>query len=168
MQNPHAVFRGIWIPLVTPFLDGAVDLPALRRLVRFYKNAKVHGLVACGTTAEAAALDNDEQRAVMHAVLEEAGDLPVAMGLAGNNQRRMLARLAELASLPVTGFLVSAPAYIRPSQDGLRDWFSVLADAAARPLVLYDIPYRTGAQIELPTLMALAAHPNIAAVKDCG
>lgn len=168
MQNPHAVFRGVWIPLVTPFVDGAVDLPALRRLVRFYKNAKVHGLVACGTTGEAAALDDAEQLAVLDAVLEEAGDLPVAMGLAGNNQRRMLARLGELGSHPVAGFLVSAPSYIRPGQDGLRDWFSALADAASRPLALYDIPYRTGAQIELSTLMALAAHPNIVAIKDCG
>lgn len=145
MQYPaQSPFQGIWIPLVTPFADGAVDLPALRRLVRDYKAAGVDGLVACGSTGEAAALDEAEQLAVLDAVLEEAGALPVAMGLAGNHQDHVLRRLARLGERPLAGVLAPAP------------------------LILYDIPYRTGAQLDTATLLALAEHPNIAAVKDCG
>lgn len=162
------LFRGIWVPLATPFLNGFVDLPALRRLVRFYRDAGVHGIVACGTTAEAAAMDYAEQSAVLDTVLEEAGSLPVVMGLAGSNQRQAVARAAELSLRPISGLLSPAPAYVRPSQAGLRDWFTALADAARCPLALYDIPYRTGVQIELATLLDLAGHPNIAAIKDCG
>ncbi len=145
MQYPaQSPFQGIWIPLVTPFADGAVDLPALRRLVRDYKAAGVDGLVACGSTGEAAALDEAEQLAVLDAVLEEAGAPPVAMGLAGNHQDHVLRRLARLGERPLAGVLAPAP------------------------LILYDIPYRTGAQLDTATLLALAEHPNIAAVKDCG
>jgi 4-hydroxy-tetrahydrodipicolinate synthase len=161
------VFHGIWIPLATPFLDGFLDLPALRRLVRFYRAAGVHGLVACGTTAEAASMDHAEQLAVLDTILEEAGDLPVVMGLSGSNQRQAVARAAELSRRPVAGLLSPAPSYVRPSQAGLRDWFLALAEASQQPLAVYDIPYRTGVQLELATLLALAEHPNIAAIKDC-
>jgi 4-hydroxy-tetrahydrodipicolinate synthase len=163
-----ALFRGTWVALATPFLDGFVDLPALRRLVRFYRDAGVHGIVACGTTAEAASMDHAEQLAVLDTVLEEAGSLPVVMGLAGSNQRQAVARAAELSLRPISGLLSPAPAYVRPSQAGVRHWFTALADTSRCPLALYDIPYRTGVQIELATLLDLAGHPNIVAVKDCG
>jgi 4-hydroxy-tetrahydrodipicolinate synthase len=163
-----AVFRGIWVPLITPFKHGDVDFPALRGLVRHYRDAGVHGLVACGSTGEAAALDAGEQMAVLDAILDEAGSVPVAMGVAGNNLRNTLARTAALGARPLAGLLVSAPSYVRPAQDGLRQWFEAVADAARAPVVLYDIPYRTGATLELSTLLALAAHPNIVAIKDCG
>ncbi|KDD49081.1 4-hydroxy-tetrahydrodipicolinate synthase [Bordetella bronchiseptica OSU553] len=169
MQYPaQSPFQGIWIPLVTPFADGAVDLSALRKLVRDYKAAGVDGLVACGSTGEAAALDEAEQLAVLDAVLEEAGALPVAMGLAGNHQGHVLRRLARLGERPLAGVLAPAPYYVRPSQAGAQAYFRALADASAAPLILYDIPYRTGAQLDTATLLALAEHPNIAAVKDCG
>ena len=79
----------------------------------------------------------------------------------------MLARAKHLGTLPIAGLLVPAPYYVRPAQDGIRDHFRRLADASAVPLVLYDIPYRTGVTIALDTLLALAAHPNIVAIKDC-
>jgi 4-hydroxy-tetrahydrodipicolinate synthase len=163
-----ALFRGIWVPLITPFRHGAIDVPALRGLVRHYRQAGVHGLVACGSTGEAAALDADEQLLALDAILAEAGGVPVVMGLSGSHQRNAVARASMLAERPIAGLLASAPAYVRPAQDGLRQWFEALADATRVPLVLYDIPYRTGATLETATLLALAAHPNIAAIKDCG
>lgn len=165
----HTTLRGLWLPLVTPFApDGAPDLPALARLVRHYKPCGLAGLVVCGSTGEAAALDADEQLAVLEAVLHAAKGWPVVMGVPGNHLGRATAWVQRLAAYPLAGLLVSAPPYIRPSQTGLLTWFNTLADAAHAPLVLYDIPYRTGAHIDTHTLLTLAEHPNIQAIKDCG
>jgi len=168
MSSPDSVFQGVWIPLVTPFSHGAVDGAALRRLVRHLRAAGVDGLVVCGSTGEAAALDDAEQLAVLDAVLGEADGLPVAMGLAGNHQGHALRRLAAFGTRPLAGILAPAPYYVRPGQEGAAAYFRALADRAPFPLMLYDIPYRTGAELALDTLLALAAHPNIAAIKDCG
>ncbi|MBV8049229.1 MAG: 4-hydroxy-tetrahydrodipicolinate synthase [Paludibacterium sp.] len=160
-------FSGIWVPLVTPFRDGQVDHVALRALVEHYRQAKVAGLVALGTTGEAAALEDDEQLAVVDCVLAAAGDLPVIVGLAGNHLGHLRARLAAFCQRPIAGLLTPAPYYIRPSQQGLVDYFTGLAEESTAPLVLYDIPYRTGVRLELETLLMLAGHDNIAAIKDC-
>ncbi len=161
-------FSGLWIALITPFQGDAVDHPALARLVKNYAAAGVNGFVACGSTGEAAALDKKEQLAVLDTVLAAADTLPVVMGLSGYHMGQTLAWYKELALRPVAGLLASAPHYIRPAQAGLVQWFSTLADASDKPLLIYDIPYRTGATITLETLLTLAAHPNIQAIKDCG
>lgn len=162
------VFSGIWVALVTPFNDGPVDFPALRRLARHLLDAGVAGLVACGTTGEAAALSRDEQLAVLDALLDEVPGERLVMGLAGNNLAEVLAFQREVQRRPVAGVLVPAPSYIRPSQEGLLSWFGAIADAASVPVILYDIPYRTGVKLELATLRTLAKHPNVVAIKDCG
>jgi 4-hydroxy-tetrahydrodipicolinate synthase len=161
------MFSGIWIPLVTPFERGAVDYVALRSLVERYAKAGVSGLVALGTTGEPSALSEAESAEVLATILDAARGLPVVAGLAGNQTARLVERVARLNDMPVAGILVSAPYYIRPSQAGLIDHFTQLADASAKPVVLYDIPYRTGVRIELDTLLMLAAHPRIQAIKDC-
>lgn len=163
------VFSGLWVPLVTPFTaDGAVDHAALRGLVAHAKEAGVAGLVALGTTGEPAALDEAEQDAVLATVLDaSAGALPVIVGLAGIHAPTLQARARQFARHPIAGLLVPAPYYVRPSQAGIAAHFTRLADASAVPLVLYDIPYRTAVRIELDTLLGLAAHPNIGAIKDC-
>jgi len=125
-------------------------------------------LVVCGSTGEAAALDDAEQLQVLDTVVDEAQGLPVVMGLAGNHQGHVLQRLATFCARPLAGVLTPAPYYIRPGQLGAQRYFQTLADASAVPLVLYDIPYRTGATLELDTLLLLAGHGNIAAIKDCG
>ncbi|MDR3398045.1 MAG: 4-hydroxy-tetrahydrodipicolinate synthase [Pandoraea sp.] len=171
-SSSSPTFRGIWLPLVTPFLRNGADTPvdhaALRRLVAHYRRSGIAGFVICGTTGEAAALDEAEQLAVFDTVLGEAGDVPVIAGLAGNHLGHTLARLDAFNALPLAGVLTPAPYYIRPAQAGLVDWFQTLADRSRAPLVLYDIPYRTGATLTLETLLALAGHDNIRAIKDCG
>ncbi len=167
-------FRGLWIPLVTPFRDGAVDHDALAALTRALAPAGIAGFVVCGSTGEAAALDADEQLDCLRTVSRHAGGLPLVMGMSGyhlGEARAWVRRLSSLAASEVTGLaglLVPPPHYVRPSQDGLRTWFETLADASTLPLIAYDIPYRTGAVIARDTLLALADHPNIRAVKDCG
>jgi 4-hydroxy-tetrahydrodipicolinate synthase len=162
-----SIFSGIWIPLITPFANGAVDHDALRTLVGGYVKAGVSGFVALGTTGEPAALDAAEQDAVLATILAAAGDVPVLAGVSGNHAASLRERIAQLNAQPVAGVLISAPYYIRPSQAGLIDHFLALADLSSKPVVIYDIPSRTGVRIELDSLLTLAAHPRIQAIKDC-
>lgn len=161
-------FSGLWIPLVTPFRDKAVDYPALAGLVKHLAPKGVAGFVVCGSTGEAAALSEAEQLAVLDTVQQNANMLPVIMGISGYHLPKTLAWVETLSTKSLAGLLVSAPCYIRPSQAGLVHWFEAIAQASAVPLVLYDIPYRTGAVLQRDTLLHLAGHPNIAAIKDCG
>lgn len=168
-NTARARLRGLWLPLITPFQpDGALDHEALKRLVRHYRGSGIAGFVVCGSTGEAAALEPDEQLETLRTVLAHADGLPVMMGVPGNHLGRATAWVRALGDFALAGLLASAPPYIRPSQAGLLQWFTTLADAARAPLVLYDIPYRTGAHIDTGTLLTLADHPNIHAIKDCG
>ncbi|SDF07314.1 4-hydroxy-tetrahydrodipicolinate synthase [Phytopseudomonas seleniipraecipitans] len=163
-----STFSGVWVALVTPFRDGQVDFPALRALAVHLVDAGAAGLVVCGTSGEAAALEEGEQLAVLDAVLEVVPACRVVMGLSGNNQAAVLARLRRIQSRPLAGVLVPAPYYIRPSQQGLLTFFEAVADASHLPIILYDIPYRSAVSLELDTLRQLARHPRIVAIKDCG
>lgn len=160
-------FEGIWIPLVTPFAGPRVDLDALRSLVASLARAQVAGFVACGSTGEAGTLEGDEPLALLRAVVDAAQGRPVVMGVSAVTPREAIGQMRRCEGLPLAGFLVTAPPYVRPSQRGVHDFFVAVADAAPAPLVLYDIPARTGVRIETATMLALAGHPNIAAVKDC-
>lgn len=162
------VFSGIWVPLVTPFRDGAVDFPALQPLARHIAGAGVAGLVVCGSTGEAAALSETEQLAVLDTVLQAVPDCPIVMGLAGNNLKQVLDRLRQIQCRAIRGLLVPPPYYIRPAQAGLIEYYRILADAAAVPLIVYNIPYRTGINIEPETMREIAQHERVTALKDCG
>jgi 4-hydroxy-tetrahydrodipicolinate synthase len=161
-------FSGLWVPLVTPFRDGRIDEAALRRLVCHLGEQGVRGFVVCGSTGEAASLSHEEQLAALDVVVSECRGRPVLMGLAGTQLDEMLGRLRDITQRAVAGVLISAPYYLRPSQAGLIAHFQALADASTVPVVLYDVPSRTGVAMTLPTLLELAAHPNIQAIKDCG
>lgn len=166
--SPAPDFSGLWIPLVTPFRNGAVDHAALAALTRRLANDGVAGFVVCGSTGEAAALDEAEQLASLDTVQAAAGGLPIVMGLSGYHLGKTTAWVRKLSERPLAGLLVPAPHYIRPSQAGLLEWFRAIADASAVPVLIYDIPYRTGATLARETLLALAAHPRIHGIKDCG
>ncbi|HIE4012904.1 TPA: 4-hydroxy-tetrahydrodipicolinate synthase, partial [Serratia marcescens] len=163
-----ASFSGIWVAMVTPFNQDAVDLPAVKRLARHLLDAGIDGLVVCGSTGEAAALSKEEQLAVLDAVLEVAPAHQVVMGLSGNNMAATLQMQQAIQLRDIAGVLIPAPYYIRPSQCGLIDYFTQLADASTVPVILYNIPQRTGIAMELATLRRLARHPRITAIKDCG
>ncbi|WP_017138936.1 4-hydroxy-tetrahydrodipicolinate synthase [Pseudomonas fluorescens] len=161
-------FQGIWVPIVTPFQDGAIDFIGLHRLVGHLLEKHVAGIMVCTTTGEAASLSRQEQLAVLDAVLQWVPAQQVVMGLAGNNQIELLHFQSEILQRPVAGLLVPAPSYIRPSQAGLQAFFRTVADASSVPIVLYDIPYRTGVTFEQTTLLSIVKHPRISAIKDCG
>lgn len=129
-----ADFSGLWLPLITPFHNGAVDHPALTRLVQHYTKTGIAGFVACGSTGEAAALDDTEQLAVLDTVLLACDGLPVVMGLSGYHLPKTLAWVKTLSTRPIAGLLVPAPHYIRPSQAGLLHWFTAIAQASPTPV----------------------------------
>jgi len=164
-------FSGIWVPLVTPFDEqGAIDFKALRGLVRRYAPV-VQGLVVCGSTGEAQAMDRVERLAVLDAVLEEVAAsghaTPVVMGVGGSHVPGMLEEIAGLRTRPLAGVLVPPPSYARPAQAGILQFYREVAACSAQPVVVYTIPYRTGVAIESETFKALAGIPGIVAVKDC-
>ncbi|MES2264301.1 MAG: 4-hydroxy-tetrahydrodipicolinate synthase [Pseudomonadota bacterium] len=162
-------FTGIWPALVTPFHDGgeAVDHRALRGLVQRFADAGVAGIVACATTGEAGTLSQDERLSVLDSVLKAAPSLPLVAGLSGINPRSMLAELEAIRQRPVAGILVPPPSYVRPSQTAIVRFYEDVA-APGVPVIIYNIPYRTGVRIERDTFRELARIPGLVAVKDCG
>lgn len=163
------VFSGLWAPLITPFTaDGGLDLPSLARLTRHLATAGLQGLVVCGTTGEPATLSSDEKAQVLCTVQAAAPGLPLVMGVSGVAPQAVAAECRHWAGQGVHGFLVPPPAYVRPSQEGIVGFFTHVADEAGGPLIIYDIPYRAAVSISLETLLTLADHPAIQAIKDCG
>lgn len=166
-------FRGIWVPLATPMDHGKIDLARLQTLADRLITGGAHGLVVCGTTGEAPQLDLAEQSAVLSAVLETAQRrCPVLMGVGGSDTHAAAARVQALDhafdDTELAGYLVATPAYVRPSQQGLLRHFETIADATDRPIVLYNVPARTGVNLELATARTLAQHPQFAAIKEAG
>jgi len=164
--------QGLWLPLVTPFRDGELDEPSLRRLVRHYANGPVDGLILAATSGEGMTLGMTELTRLVATVRSELLDsrptMPICLGLSGASTQKMRDALDETAAWPIDGYLIASPYYTRPSQRGLVQHFNALADHASWPIVLYNIPYRTAVNLSNETLLQLAEHPNIIGIKDCG
>ena len=162
--------RGVYVAAVTPFeTGGGVALPALEGLVHGYLDAGAAGIVALGTTAEAAALDHDEKQAVVdvcaRACAERSAQLIVGAGT--NNTAASVAAVEALRGTPaLVAALSVVPYYVRPSEAGIVEHFKALSAASPVPLVVYNIPYRTGRALGSASLLELAGVPNIAGVKQ--
>ena len=170
LSDLRLCLHGLWLPLVTPFRNGELDEASLRRLARHYADLPVNGLILAATTGESLTLAPEETERLVFAVRDEIGtrkQLPLCLGLCGSNTRALLDTLHRTAAWPIDGYLISCPYYSRPSQQGLRLHFSTLADRAAHPVMLYNIPYRTGVNLGNEAMLRLAAHRNIAGLKDC-
>ena len=162
------MIEGIWLPLVTPFRDGALDEVSLRRMARHYLGQPVDGFILAATTGEGLTIDEDEtERLAAIVAAEVAGRIPLFLGLSGSDTRKVAKALARTASWPVDGYLIACPYYTRPSQAGLYHHFAALAGETARPIMIYNIPYRTGVNLANETLLRLAELANIVGVKDC-
>ena len=160
--------EGIWLPLVTPLRDGALDGRSLRRMARHYLEQPIDGMILAATTGEGLTIDEEETAELVDiACGEVAGHIPVFLGLSGSDTRKLAKALHRTASWPVEGYLIACPYYTRPSQGGLYQHFATLAGETARPLMVYNIPYRTGVNMTNETLLRLAQIDNIVGVKDC-
>lgn len=160
--------EGIWLPLITPFRDGRLDEPTLAALVRRYAAGPVDGLILAATTGEALTLDADEtERLVAVAAEANAGRRPLYLGLCGSHTHKLARTLAATRGWPIDGYLIACPYYTRPSQDGLYLHFATLAELSDKPIVLYNIPYRTGVNLANDTTLRLAGCARIVGIKDC-
>ena len=166
----QASLHGLWLPLVTPFRNGELDETSLRRLARHYAALPVNGLILAATTGESLTLTPEETERLVFAVRDEIGgarNLPICLGLSGSNTRALLDTLDRTAAWPIDGYLISCPYYSRPSQQGLQRHFSALAERARHPVMIYNIPYRTGVNLGNEAMLRLADHPDIVGLKDC-
>src|SRR5262245_55611216 len=161
-------FAGVGTALVTPFdKSGALDEAALRRLVRRQVEGGVDVLVPCGTTGESATLSADEQARVIALTLEQAGGkVPVLAGAGSNDTRAAVDKAKRAAALGAQGVLSVGPYYNRPNPDGFYGHFAAVADASTVPVVYYNVPGRTGSNIDVKTQLRLAEHANIVGVKE--
>jgi len=160
-------FAGAGVALVTPFTPaGALDEPALRTLVKRQVDEGIDVLVPCGTTGESVTLTADEQKRVIGIALETAGRVPVLAGAGSNDTRTAIEKTREYAAMGAHGILSVGPYYNKPTPEGFFRHFSAIADASTVPVVVYNVPGRTGSNIDARTLLRLAAHPNITAVKE--
>jgi 4-hydroxy-tetrahydrodipicolinate synthase len=163
--------HGLWLPLVTPFRDGELDEESLRRLVRHYAGLPVNGLILAATTGEGLTLEPEETERLVFTVRDEVtregSTLAICLGLSGSNTSALLDTLERTAAWPIDGYLISCPYYSRPSQHGLQLHFGALADRAAHPVMLYNIPYRTGVNLGNEAILRLADHPDVVGLKDC-
>jgi 4-hydroxy-tetrahydrodipicolinate synthase len=162
------MYSGIWLPLVTPFRSGEVDVESLQSLTDHYARSGIAGVVALGTTGEAALLSDLERVTVLQAITDVVdGRLPVLVGIGGFDTREFVREIRRLERWDVAGFLVSTPAYVCPDQAGIAWHFEQIAQQTERPIVLYDVPHRTGVSIEPDTVARLAECENIVAIKAC-
>ncbi|MGJ5041789.1 MULTISPECIES: 4-hydroxy-tetrahydrodipicolinate synthase [unclassified Bradyrhizobium] len=171
MTDVTTRLQGLWLPLITPFRDGALDEPSLRSLVRHYAAKRIDGLVLGATSGEGLALSWDERARLISVVRDELDttgrSLPICLGVGGVATAEVIEALDRTASWPIDFYLISSPPYVRPSQRGLLAHFTALADRTAHPIVLYNIPYRSAVGLDNETLLQLAEHPAIAGLKDC-
>lgn len=160
-------FKGTGVALVTPFdKDENVDFDALASLVSHVSEGGVDYLVVMGTTAESPTLSEAEKIEVLRFVKSKnAKNLPIVYGLGGNDTRSLVKQYQEFTE-NVDAFLVVCPYYNRPSQEGLKAHFEAIANVASKPIILYNVPKRTGVNLEVSTVLELAKHPNIIGIKE--
>jgi 4-hydroxy-tetrahydrodipicolinate synthase len=161
-------FAGAGTALVTPFTAGGdVDEATLRKLVRRQIDAKIDVLVPCGTTGESATMTAAEQERVVAITIEESkGRVPVLAGAGSNDTKVAIDRAKVMAGLGADGILSVGPYYNKPTPEGFFRHFSAIADASPKPIVVYNVPGRTGSNIDTKTLLRIAEHKNVVAVKE--
>jgi 4-hydroxy-tetrahydrodipicolinate synthase len=164
---PEVSFEGVFVPNITPFKDGEIDESSLRRLIDHLIESGASGLVPCGTTGESATLTHEEHIRVIRLVAEHAaGRVPVIAGIGTNDTRESISLLEKAEELDLQGYLVVCPYYNRPNQGGIMAHFRAVSEVTERPLLVYNIPTRTGRNIEVDTVVELSRIPNIVGIKD--
>ncbi len=162
------MFKGSLVALATPFdADNRVDYASLKGLVEFHVDAGTDGLVVAGTTGEAATMNREEHTELVASVVEYAdGRLPIIAGTGSNATRQTINMSLAVAEAAVDAFLIVVPYYNKPMQEGMYRHFMAIADAVPRPVMLYNVPGRTVADMQAETVARLARHENIVGIKE--
>ena len=165
MKQP--VFTGSGVAIITPFTNDGVDYTALADLVEFHMENGTDAVIVCGTTGEAATMDAAERSRTIDAVVSQVnGRVPVIAGTGANCTETAVARSREAEAAGVDGVLVVTPYYNKATQRGLVRHYQTIADAVTKPVILYNVPSRTGVKCAAETYAALSKHPNIVGVKE--
>lgn len=167
-KGDRNMLQGSYVALVTPFKHGGIDYSALEALLEFHLAEGTHGILLLGTTAETAALASDEKEALLLFALQKINKrVPVMIGTGTNNFNQTLAATKRARELGADHALVITPYYIKPTQNGLYEYFKALAAKVDIPMVVYNVPGRTGVNLAAATMVKLAREcPNIVAVKE--
>ena len=167
-MRTKSIFTGSCCAIITPFdKDGNTNYDALAKIVEFQIEGGTDAICACGTTGEASTMDDKEHLEVIEFIVNKVnGRIPVIAGTGSNDTRHGIALCKNAVSLGVDGLLVVTPYYNKTSQRGLVHHYTTLADSVDKPLILYNVPGRTGCNISPSTLNTLADHPNIAGIKE--
>ena len=162
------MLSGSMVALVTPMApDGTIVYEDLARLIDFHVAAGTEALIIAGTTGESATLGHGEHlQLIERACALAAGRIPIIAGTGSNSTAQTLELSVNVDQLPVQAFLVVTPYYNKPTQEGLYRHFSSIADAISKPLILYNVPGRTGVDLQSDTVIRLSQHANIASLKD--
>jgi 4-hydroxy-tetrahydrodipicolinate synthase len=160
--------KGTGVALITPFKSNfEVDFESLSKVIEFVISNGVNYVVTLGTTGETPTLEKSEKRAIVDHTLQAVdGRVPVVIGIGGNNTHELLKDLNEFPLKDVAAVLSASPYYSKPSQDGLYFHYKALAEASSKPIILYNVPGRTGRNLNASTTLKLAELPNIAGIKE--
>lgn len=160
-------FRGIYTALVTPFYKGEVDFVSLKKLLWFQLDQGIQGIVAGGTTAESPCLEDDEICSVVDCIRAEVdGQVPVVMGTGGASTQKTIKKTKQAERINVSAAMVVTPYYNKPTQEGLIAHYRAVSQSTSLPILLYNVPSRTGTALTLATLKTLSQEPNIVSIKE--
>lgn len=167
-MNIRQTLAGTGVAIVTPFnQDHSVDFDALGKLIDHLILSGVNYIVSLGTTGETPTLTKDEKIKIVEFTYDKVNErVPVVVGVGGNNTQNVVDELKSLPLSKATAILSTAPYYNKPSQEGLYQHYKAVADAAPKPILLYNVPGRTGKNLEPETTLRLALHPNIVGIKE--
>ncbi len=166
-MNKATLFRGVGTALITPMTEDGIDYPALERLLEWQIAMGVNAIISCGTTGEGSTLTDEEHREVLRFTVEKvAGRIPVIAGTGSNDTAYAVDLTKYACEIGADGMLVVSPYYNKATQKGLIQSFTAIADASTKPIILYNVPSRTGCNILPATASVLADHPMICGMKE--
>ena len=167
-MRTKSVFTGSCCAIITPFdKNGDINFPALKEIVEFQVENGTDCICACGTTGEASTMNDKEHLSVIEFIVNTVnGRIPVIAGTGSNDTRHGLVLCKNACALGVDGLLVVTPYYNKTSQRGLIHHYNTIADSVDKPIIIYNVPGRTGCNVAPATLKTLAEHPNIAGIKE--
>jgi len=168
-MSKKPIFEGAASALITPLNESGVDYPALEKLINWQIDSGIDALVICGTTGEASTLTDEEHRQVLEFSLKvAAGRVPMIAGTGSNDAAYAIDLTKFACAIGYDAMLLVTPYYNKTTQRGLVSFFTAIADASTKPVILYNVPSRTGVNIEPATYAELAKHPRIVAIKEAG